>query len=142
MHATAQFREGMFMDALQSNGHRSRCDLDERLATSIRTIHPRDLCSFYVVDVAYLSSSGQHSSRQCSRPGCSEPAAVTLTYEYAQSQVWLDRLANERDPHAYDLCGRHADRLTAPKGWLLRDRRPAAEPARPRYAPVYGAIAV
>jgi len=100
------------------------------------------LCSFYLVGVAYGISSGQHSSRHCSRPGCSEEAAVTLTYDYAQSQVWLDRLAGERDPHAYDLCVRHADRLTPPNGWQLRDRRPAAESTRPRYAPAYGAIAV
>ena len=48
---------------------------------------------------------------------------VTLTYQYAHAQVWLDDLARERDPHAYDLCGRHAERLTAPRGWHVRDRR-------------------
>jgi hypothetical protein len=42
------------------------------------------------------------------------------------AQVWLDGLAPDRDPHAYDLCGRHADRLTAPQGWHVRDRRPTA----------------
>lgn len=63
------------------------------------------------------------SARQCSRTGCSEAAAVTLTYEYARAQVWLDALADERDPHAYDLCDRHAARLTAPRGWQVRDRR-------------------
>jgi hypothetical protein len=62
-------------------------------------------------------------ARQCSRTGCSEAAAVTLTYQYAHAQVWLDDLALERDPHAYDLCGRHAERLTAPRGWQVRDRR-------------------
>lgn len=63
------------------------------------------------------------STRQCSRTGCSEAAAVTLTYEYGRAQVWLDTLAAERDPHAYDLCARHAARLTAPQGWQVRDRR-------------------
>ena len=48
---------------------------------------------------------------------------MTLTYQYAHAQVWLDELAAERDPHAYDLCGRHAERLTAPRGWQVRDRR-------------------
>ena len=48
---------------------------------------------------------------------------VTLTYQYSHAQVWLDDLAPERDPHAYDLCDRHADRLTAPQGWQVRDRR-------------------
>ena len=66
--------------------------------------------------------------RQCSRTGCSDRAAVTLTYQYAHAQVWLDGLSAERDPHAYDLCGRHAGRLTAPQGWQVLDRR---EPARP-----------
>lgn len=65
-------------------------------------------------------------ARQCSRTGCSEAAAVTLTYQYAHAQVWLDDLAGERDPHAYDLCDRHAGRLTAPRGWQVRDRRVAA----------------
>jgi hypothetical protein len=49
-----------------------------------------------------------------------------LTYQYAVAQVWLDGLAAERDPHAYDLCRRHADRLTAPQGWHVRDRRATA----------------
>lgn len=67
--------------------------------------------------------------RQCSRPGCSERAVVTLTYVYARSQVWLDELIAERDPHAYDLCRRHAARLSVPVGWHLADRRPSAAPA-------------
>jgi hypothetical protein len=65
-------------------------------------------------------------TRQCSRTGCSDTAAVTLTYHYAHAQVWLDHLTDERDPHAYDLCVRHAGRLTAPQGWQILDRRIAA----------------
>lgn len=67
-------------------------------------------------------------TRQCSRTGCSDAAGVTLTYQYAHAQVWLDHLATERDPHAYDLCGRHAGRLTAPQGWQVLDRRIAVRP--------------
>lgn len=63
------------------------------------------------------------TGRHCSRPGCSEPAEVTLTYHYGRSQVWLDVLSAERDPHAYDLCMRHAERLSVPSGWYLDDRR-------------------
>jgi Protein of unknown function (DUF3499) len=37
--------------------------------------------------------------------------------------VWLDVLVEERDPHGYDLCERHADRLGVPAGWRLADRR-------------------
>ena len=62
-------------------------------------------------------------ARQCSRTGCSEAATASLTYDYAHAMAWLDPLHAERDPHAYDLCDRHADRLTAPQGWQVRDRR-------------------
>jgi hypothetical protein len=55
---------------------------------------------------------------------------VTLTYQYSLAQVWLDALAPEREPHAYDLCGRHADRLTAPQGWHVRDRRVNGHPSQ------------
>jgi len=48
---------------------------------------------------------------------------VTLTYDYGRSQVWLDDLAVERDPHSYDMCLRHASRLSVPYGWHLDDRR-------------------
>jgi len=63
------------------------------------------------------------TSRQCSRTGCAESAAVTLTYNYELQQVWIDVLLPERDPHVYDLCERHADRMSVPHGWHLDDRR-------------------
>jgi hypothetical protein len=44
------------------------------------------------------------------------------------AQVWLDGLSVDRDPHEYDLCDRHAERLTAPQGWQVRDRRQPAHP--------------
>lgn len=62
-------------------------------------------------------------TRLCSRTGCSEHAAATLTYVYGDAQVWLDPLSAEREPHAYDLCARHAGRVTAPRGWHVVDRR-------------------
>jgi Protein of unknown function (DUF3499) len=61
--------------------------------------------------------------RQCSRPACAEPAAVTLTYDYRRARVWLDPLSEERDPHGYDLCERHAASLSVPQGWHVSDRR-------------------
>ena len=70
-----------------------------------------------------MNHSFPGSRRQCSRPTCSDVAVVTLTYEYRRSQVWLDNLSAERDPHAYDLCRRHADDLSVPLGWHLADRR-------------------
>jgi hypothetical protein len=61
-------------------------------------------------------------SRQCSRSGCAEAAVVSLSFEYGAAQVWLDRLSPERDPHAYELCARHAA-VSVPRGWQLSDRR-------------------
>lgn len=61
--------------------------------------------------------------RQCSRPGCAEPAAATLTYVYARQTAALDDLSVERDPHGYDLCARHAGRVRVPNGWQLHDGR-------------------
>ncbi|HEX9260527.1 MAG TPA: DUF3499 family protein [Acidimicrobiales bacterium] len=62
-------------------------------------------------------------TRQCSRPTCSEEAEATLYYDYERGTAWIDPLVHERDPHAYDLCGRHAGRATVPAGWRLDDRR-------------------
>lgn len=50
-------------------------------------------------------------------------ASATLSYQYSRSLVWLDELSAERDPHSYDLCDQHADRLRPPSGWHLEDRR-------------------
>jgi len=61
--------------------------------------------------------------RQCSRSGCADEAIATLSYQYARSLVWLDDLSLERDPHNYDLCQRHAARLSVPNGWRMEDRR-------------------
>ena len=41
----------------------------------------------------------------------------TLTYEYRDSTAVLGPLAAYVEPHCYDLCSAHADRLTAPRGW-------------------------
>jgi hypothetical protein len=92
------------------------------LTTPIDADHPRRLGDRLV--------PCQGVARQCSRTGCSEAATVTLTYQYSLAQVWLDGLAVDRDPHAYDLCRRHADHLTAPQGWHVRDRRPTAHPSQ------------
>jgi Protein of unknown function (DUF3499) len=61
--------------------------------------------------------------RLCSRPACAEPAMATVTYHYGEQAAWLDHLTVERDPHAYDMCARHAERLRPPQGWMLDDRR-------------------
>ena len=57
------------------------------------------------------------SSRRCSRPACKQVALYTLTYVYRDSTAVLGPLAAYVEPHCYDLCAAHADRLTAPRGW-------------------------
>lgn len=42
---------------------------------------------------------------------------ATLTYVYADSTAVLGPLAHLAEPHSYDLCAEHAERLTAPRGW-------------------------
>lgn len=74
-------------------------------------------------DVSTQMERPSIAERQCSRSGCSDAAAITLSYHYGQSQVWIDHLSPEREPHMYDMCDRHAERLSVPRGWHLDDRR-------------------
>lgn len=57
--------------------------------------------------------------RTCSRSSCRRIATVTLTYVYADSVAVLGPLATFAEPHAYDLCVAHSDRLTVPIGWSV-----------------------
>jgi hypothetical protein len=42
---------------------------------------------------------------------------MTLTYIYAESTAVVGPLATFSEPHAYDLCSTHGDRLKVPHGW-------------------------
>ena len=42
---------------------------------------------------------------------------ATLTYVYSDQTAVLGPLATYAEPHTYDLCAGHAERLTAPRGW-------------------------
>ncbi len=57
--------------------------------------------------------------RPCSKVACSNEAVATLTYVYADSMVVVGPLARTADPHSYDLCAKHAERLSAPQGWQV-----------------------
>lgn len=59
------------------------------------------------------------SKRPCSRTGCPTEAVATLTYVYADSMAVLGPLSQKAEPHSYDLCERHAERLSAPQGWQI-----------------------
>ena len=56
-------------------------------------------------------------SRQCSRTACTGGAVATLTYVYSDQTAVLGPLATYAEPHTYDLCVRHAEGLTVPRGW-------------------------
>ncbi|MCI2237871.1 DUF3499 domain-containing protein [Paenibacillus sp. TRM 82003] len=62
---------------------------------------------------------GRHGAavRRCSRTACGRTAVATLTYVYSDSTAVLGPLAAYAEPHCYDLCSEHAERLTAPRGW-------------------------
>jgi hypothetical protein len=52
---------------------------------------------------------------------------ATLTYVYADQTAVLGPLATYAEPHAYDLCEEHSERLSAPRGWEVL--RLAPDPA-------------
>lgn len=52
---------------------------------------------------------------------------MTLTYVYADQTAVVGPLALHAEPHAYDLCEFHSERLSAPRGWEVL--RLAADPA-------------
>jgi hypothetical protein len=64
--------------------------------------------------------------------GCRQGAVATLTYVYSDSTAVVGPLATYAEPHTYDLCTGHAERLTPPRGWdivrLTRDGSGDPEP--------------
>ena len=67
-------------------------------------------------------------ARRCSRTACGRAAVTTLTYVYADQTAVLGPLATYAEPHAYDLCELHSERLSAPRGWeVLRLARDTAD---------------
>ncbi len=69
--------------------------------------------------------------RQCARPGCNAAAAATFNFDGLHRIVWLNPLAEAAAYSAGDLCRRHAERMTPPKDWELRDTRPELQPREP-----------
>lgn len=71
------------------------------------------------------------SRRRCSKPSCSLPAVSTLTYVYADSTAVLGPLATYAEPHCYDMCQMHSERMTAPRGWEIVRITPDPEALKP-----------
>lgn len=57
----------------------------------------------------------------------------TLTYVYADSMAVVGPLATYAEPHSYDLCSVHADRLVAPRGWEVLRLAPDPEALTPTH---------
>ncbi|WP_166349863.1 DUF3499 domain-containing protein [Phytoactinopolyspora limicola] len=70
-------------------------------------------------------------TRRCSRSACAKVAVATLTYVYADSTAVLGPLATYAEPHTYDLCAGHAERLVAPRGWEVIRLAPDPDADRP-----------
>jgi hypothetical protein len=54
-----------------------------------------------------------------------------LTYVYADSTAVLGPLATYAEPHCYDLCQVHSERMTVPRGWEVVRLEPDPDALRP-----------
>lgn len=80
--------------------------------------------------------SGQYGAqvsrqRVCSKPSCTAPAVATLTYIYSDCTAVVGPLATYAEPHCYDLCQKHSERLTAPVGWEVVRLEPDPDALKP-----------
>ncbi len=57
--------------------------------------------------------------RPCSKVACSNDAVSTFTYVYVDSMAVLGPLSTVAEPHSYDLCAKHSERLSVPLGWQV-----------------------
>ena len=85
----------------------------------------------YTSDEDLTASVPDVSRRRCSKPSCAQPAVSTLTYVYADSTAVVGPLATYAEPHCYDLCQMHSDRLTAPRGWEVVRITPDPDALKP-----------
>lgn len=69
--------------------------------------------------------------RVCSKPSCAGQAVATLTYVYSDCTAVLGPLATYAEPHCYDLCLKHSERLTAPVGWEIMRLEPDPDALKP-----------
>lgn len=52
-----------------------------------------------------------------------------MTYDYSDQMVVLGPLGLTREPHSYDMCSLHSERISTPRGWQVirhADYRPEA----------------
>jgi len=58
-------------------------------------------------------------------------AVATLTFVYSDQTAVLGPLAMFAEPHAYDLCEAHGERLSAPRGWEVLRLAPDPDATAP-----------
>lgn len=56
---------------------------------------------------------------------------ATLTYVYGDQTAVLGPLATFAEPHSYDLCPEHSERLSAPRGWEVLRLSPDPDQSGP-----------
>ena len=78
------------------------------------------------------------SFRPCSRVACPDESVATLTFDYGDSMAVLGPLSIEREPHAFDLCDRHARLTSVPHGWQLIRLSTMGTPGTPAEADAPG----
>ncbi|MFM8751680.1 MAG: DUF3499 domain-containing protein [Actinomycetota bacterium] len=71
------------------------------------------------------------SGRRCTRPSCASHATHTLTYIYSDSTAVLGPLSTFAEPHTYDLCAEHSERLKVPQGWTVIKHKPDTHSLEP-----------
>ena len=54
---------------------------------------------------------------------CNIDPAATVSLRYADREVVIADLTEDRDPNLLDLCEEHVSRMTPPVGWTVRDDR-------------------
>lgn len=77
------------------------------------------------------SSRPSALARGCTRSGCSTHAIKTLTYIYSDSKALIGPLSTLVEPHSYDLCQEHSDKLTVPQGWSVIENNPDRQAVEP-----------
>jgi hypothetical protein len=71
--------------------------------------------------------------RTCAHATCPDRPVATLTFVYADSTAVLGPLSLRDEPFAYDLCARHADSMTPPRGWEVIRLSPESIPVSPSH---------
>jgi hypothetical protein len=78
-------------------------------------------------------SSTLRAMRTCAKMRCDAEPVATVSLRYAEREVAIGVLLEERDRNLLDLCREHVERLSPPVGWTVRDARvvtvPDTEPA-------------